>query len=58
MILAGSCLGGLLAWGICGSSTSDEQAMLGLAVLGLSAVGLMVGFVWLVVAAIMGTSRR
>jgi len=43
---------GLVAWGICGTSHSDDQALLGLGLFGLSALGVVVGLAWLVVAAI------
>lgn len=50
--VAGSCVCGLIAWGICGTSRSEDQALLGIGMFGISAFGLLVGLVWLVVAAI------
>jgi hypothetical protein len=57
ILLAISCGGALLAWGICGQAHGDDQAMLGLAILGLSAIGAVVAIIWMLISLIAGGSK-
>jgi hypothetical protein len=57
ILLATSCGCALLGWGICGQAHGDNEAFLGLIVLGLSALGAVVAVIWMLVRLMMGSSK-